>query len=45
MSVAIVDVYIESVSGVRVPLYNCWINGTHFGDIDNKVYSAFQYVF
>jgi len=45
MSVMIVEVYIESVSGMQVPLHGCWTNATHLGDIDNKVDSAFQYVF
>jgi len=44
MSVVIVDVYVESVSGMQVPLHACWIKSTHLSDIENKLGSAFQYV-
>jgi len=48
ISTVIVDVYLESVSGMQAPLHGCWIiatNAMHLGDIGNKVNSAFQYVF
>jgi len=40
----IVNVYLDSVSGVQLPLHGCWANATHFDNIDNSVASAFEYV-
>ena len=45
MSVMIIDIYVGSVSGVQLPLHGCWTNATHLMGIENKVDSAFQYVF
>ena len=43
--VMIIDIYVGSVSRVQLPLHGCWTNATHLIDIENKVDSAFQYVF
>jgi len=45
MSVMIFDAYVQSVSGVLLPLHGCWQNETYSDNIDNRVGSAFQYVF
>ena len=45
MSVMIFDAYVQSVSGVLLPLHGCWQNEMYSDNIDNRVGSAFQYVF
>ena len=37
MSVLIVDVYLQSVSGVLVPLHSCWVNPTHLYNIQHSL--------
>ena len=44
ISVLIVDVYLESVSGVLLPLHGCRANPDHLDNIYNHVGSAFEYV-
>jgi len=41
----IVEVYVESVSGVLLPLHGCWLTPTHLPNIYNNVGSTFEYVF
>jgi len=43
--VMIIDIYVSLVSRVQLPLHGCWENAMHLTDIENKVNSAFQYVF
>ena len=45
MSVMIFDAYVQLVSGVLLPLHGCWQNEMYSDNIDNRVGSAFQYVF
>ena len=43
MSVMIVKVYTESVSGLLVPLHGCWLNHMHLANIQIWLDSAFEY--
>jgi len=45
MSVMIVDVYVHSVSGALVPLHSCWVNPTHYYNMQHSLNIAFAYVF
>jgi len=45
MSVLIIDVYLQSVSGALVPLHSCWVNPTHLYNTQHSLNSAFAYVF
>ena len=45
MSVMIINVYLESVAGLQVPLHGCWEGSTHLDKIYNHASSAFKYVF
>jgi len=40
----IVYAYIESVSGVQLPLHGCWFN-MHLQLVGYRIDSAFEYVF
>jgi len=42
MSLTIVDIYLESVAGMLLPLHSCWNNGTHILDIEKTLASAFD---
>jgi len=45
MSVVIIDVYVESVFGVQVPIHGCWENTTHLYNVQYSLSDAFDYVF
>ena len=45
MSVMIINVYLESVAGLQVPLHGCWEGSAHLYKIYNHASSAFEYVF
>jgi len=45
MSASIVDVYVDSVAGVPVPLHGCWENETHLYVILDSLNTAYVYVF
>jgi len=45
MSVVVVDGYVNSFSGVLLPLHGCWGNSTHLSNINNGLSTAFEYVY
>jgi len=41
----IIDVYVNSFSGVKFPLHGCWLSPSHLYNIQSSLDSAFEYVF
>jgi len=45
MCALIAQVYVQSVSGVQVPLHGCWMNETHLYNMHYSIVATFEYVF
>ena len=45
MSVVIIDVYVESVSAVQLPLHGCWVDTMHLHYMEYRIIAATEYVF
>ena len=45
LSLMIIDVYVNSFSGVKFPLHGCWLGPSHLYNVQSSLDSAFEYVF
>jgi len=45
MCALIVDVYVQSVSGMLLPPHGCWVHNTYLYNVQYGIIAAFEYVF